>query len=151
MRLWLPRTQQNTSRSWWKVVLDSGRELHEVRTDWALDLVATGDVRRVVQLWLLAPDGREAMLPITEPGTAFQLHTRTLDAFGANANTLECQVIGRVVDKVSGACDCFVWDRLLYPAQGLFLYKSSVYRFGTWHERLAPIGALSQEVQGLRL
>src|SRR5438045_1897656 len=45
--------------------------------DWTLDLVQTGDVRKIRELWLVCPPnphspfGNTARLPIVEPGTAF--------------------------------------------------------------------------------
>jgi hypothetical protein len=123
--------------------------------DWTLDLVSTGDIKRVRELWLLCPPslgnplGQTAKLPVVEPGTIFQFKVAYLD--GSVAGTLRSrssQLIGRVTDKVSGDCECFVWDVGL---QKLGIWHSNVYKMGTWREEIAPINALAHDVLGLSL
>lgn len=122
------------------------------KLDWNLDLVSTGDIHKVKEVTLHCPDGRTAVLEIPERSTAFQFKTKSLDTLGANGMNLEFQVIGRVLDKVSGACECFIWDyRPLEGQPNLVAYKSNIYRFGAWRDNITPFGALSLEVQGLRL
>lgn len=146
-------------RSYWKAVLSTGRTLSEcalrydIRAaglrpfDWTLDLTDTSDIMKIKELYLVCPDGKEAMLKIDEPGTAFQFKTRSMDALGGTANILEAQVIGKVTDKENGDCTCYIYDRVA----GLIEYRSSIYKFGAWRENIAPIGALSHDVMGLRL
>jgi hypothetical protein len=122
------------------------------KLDWTLDLVSTGDIHRIKELILHCPDGRIAVLEITPDMPAFQFKTKTLNMLGASDIGLECQVIGRVIDKASGRCECFIWDyRPKTGAPNLVAYKSSIYRFGSWRDTLTPIGALGLEVQGFRL
>jgi len=122
------------------------------KLDWALDLCSTGDIHRIKELTLHCPDGRTAVLEITPDTPAFQFKTKSLNMLGANNTNMEFQAIGRVIDKVSGRCECFVWD--YRPKAGenqLIAYKTSIYRFGSWRDTLVPIGALGIEVQGFRL
>jgi len=154
----VPRT------AYWSVRLSTGTRLSErqlvptwhegqrgVRVlDWTLDLVATGDIARVREVSLFCPDGRVATLDITPDMPAFQFKTKSLEMLGAGA--LEYQVIGRVVDKESGRCECFAWDYRPKPGEShLVAYKTSVFHFGAWRDTVTPLGALSLEVQGLRL
>ncbi len=146
----------NPDKSYWKVVLTSGKELSENKLvldfrrggyrpiDWALDLNTTGDLLKIKELYLICPNGQQQMLQITEPGTAFQFKRKSVDIFGP---VLEAQGIGRVTDKETGACECWIWDIQL----GLIPYKSTVTNFGIWREGLMPIKDLSQDVMGLRL
>ena len=123
--------------------------------DWTLDLVDTGDIKNVVELWLLCPPsamnprGNTARLPIIESGTAFQLKINSLDGFGTMYKSMESILIGRVDDKTSGDCTCFIWDAGLRVMSQP--WKSSVYHIGSWREGIAPIGAISHAVMGLEL
>lgn len=152
--------------SFWSVLLSTNKRLSERqlvptfrqgqrgvrRLDWALDLTATGDIKRVKEVTLHCPDGRIAVLEIPESGTAFQFKTKALNMLGANDINLEYQVIGRVLDKVSGCCECFAWDYRPKPGEpSLVAYKTSIYQFGAWRDTVTPLGALGLEVQGLRL
>jgi hypothetical protein len=154
------------SLAYWSVLLTTGKRYEERqlvptltkgqkglrKLDWMLDLVSTGDIHRIKELTLHCPDGRTAVLEITPDMPAFQFKTKSLNMLGANDMGLECQVIGRVIDKASGRCECFIWD--YRPKAGenqLVAYKSSIYRFGSWRDSMVPIGALSLEVQGFRL
>jgi hypothetical protein len=154
------------SLAYWSVLLASGKrydERHLILTitkgqkglrklDWMLDLVSTGDIHRIKELTLHCPDSRTAVLEITPDMPAFQFKTKSLNMLGASDISLECQVIGRVIDKASGRCECFIWD--YRPKAGenqLVAYKSSIYHFGSWRDTLTPIGALGLEVQGFRL
>ncbi len=122
------------------------------KLDWGDDIVSTGDIYKIKELTLHCPDGRTAVLEITPDQPAFQFKTKSLNMLGASDIGLECQVIGRVIDKASGRCECFIWD--YRPKAGeaqLIAYKSSIYRFGSWRDTLVPIGALGLQVQGLRL
>jgi hypothetical protein len=138
--------------------------------DWSLDLCSSAnpDILKIKELWLMFPsvlptltkiardtpdhivepwNAQSIMLPITEPGCAFQLKIKTLDGLGANTETFECQIIGTVTDKENGDCLCYIWDRVM----GLIEYRTSVYDFGTWREGIAPLHDLSHAVVGLRL
>jgi hypothetical protein len=122
------------------------------KLDWGNDIVSTGDIHHIRELTLHCPDGRTAVLEITPNMPAFQFKTKSLNMLGASDIGLECQVIGRVIDKQSGRCECFIWDyRPKAGAPNLVAYKSSIYCFGSWRDTLTPIGALGLEVQGFRL
>lgn len=123
--------------------------------DWALDLVASGDIRRVKELWLICPPnpgnplGQTAKLPIVEPGTAFQFKVGFVD--GNIAGTVQSrasQLIGRVTDKVNGDCECFVWDVGL---RALGTWNSNIYHMGSWRADIAPPTQLAFDVLGLSL
>jgi len=110
--------------AYWSMKLTNGREWSERtliptfikgqrgvrKLDWALDIVSTGDIHRIKELSLNCPDGRKATLEISEDMPAFQFKTKSLEMIGAGGNDLEYMVIGRVIDKASGRCECFIWD-----------------------------------------
>jgi len=121
------------------------------KLDWGNDLVSTGDIHRLKELRLHCPDGRVAVLEITPDMPAFQFKTKSLDMLGAGGNSLEYQVIGRVIDKETGRCECFIWDyRPKAGEPNLVAYKSSIYHFGGWRDTVTPLGALGLEVQGFK-
>lgn len=153
-------------RAYWAVKRKDGTfvcELDEVSNfqhgrhplDWTLDIISTGDWRNITELWLIcpptptSPGGNTARLPIQQPGTAFQLKVGHLNSTLAAGNrTLGAQLIGRVTDWESGACECFIFD---YEWQALSQpWPSNIYRFGTWRSGIAPIGTLALDVLGLR-
>ena len=152
--------------AYWSLTLTSGKEWSERslvgtlrkgqagirKLDWGDDIVSTGDVHRVKELRLHCPDSRVATLEIADGMLPFQFKTKSMEMMGAGGNDLEFQVIGRVIDKVTGRCECFIWDyRPLPGAEHLIAYKSSIYQFGGWRDTVTPIGALSLEVQGFRV
>lgn len=152
--------------AFWSVLLSTGKEWSEHslvasnikgqrgmrKLDWALDLVSTGDIHRIRELCLHCPDGRKAVLEITPDMPPFQFKTKSMNMLGAGDTNMEFQVIGRVIDKASGRCECFVWDYRPEPGQNqLIAYKTSVYHFGSWRASLTPLGALGLDVQGFQL
>lgn len=158
------------SKSCWAVKLSDDTFLSELDSrfdlahagyrpfDWTLDLIDTGDILKVKELWLFAPPsanhpfGMSRFLTIEEPGTAFQFKVANVDVMGAWQKTMVNQIIGKVTDKQSGACSCWIWDCVRQEIQE---YKSSIYAFGSWRAdgvgQIAPIGRLSHEVMGFRL
>lgn len=147
------------SKSYWEVVLTTGKKITENKLvldfrrggyrciDWALDLNSTGDLLKIKELYLICPNGQQAMLRITEPGTAFQFKHRSLDITGQSV--VEAQCIGKVINKETGDCECYLFDRAL----GLIPYKSNVNHFGNWRPGsglMAP-QKLGHDVIGLRL
>ncbi len=154
------------SQAYWSLLLRNGRmydEHHLVYTlkkgqkgvrklDWTEDIVSTGDIHKIKELTLNCPDGRKAVLEITEDMPAFQFKTKSLDMMGAGGSGLEFQVIGRVIDKASGRCECFAWDYRPKPGEPqLVAYRSNIYNWGAFRDTVTPIGALGIEVQGWRL
>lgn len=161
----------NPNKSHWEVVLTSGKTITEDQLvldirrggyrqiDWALDLNATGDLLKIKELWLITPGGHRTIhrgssevpivLQITEPGTAFQFKHANNDFLGGTGRIIEAQCIGKITDKDTGDCECWVWDRVM----GLIEYKSNVNNFGMWRvgSGLMPLTKLSHEVTGLRL
>ena len=154
-------------RPYWAVKLSTGKWACELDTrkdaripggvrtfDWTLDLVDTGDIARVRELWLFCPPnpmhpmGQTARLPIVDPYSCFQMKVGMVHAFGASDRYMASQIIGRVTNKVEGDCECFVWDAEL---NAMGTWNSNVYRMGSWREGIAPQGDLSFEVLGLRL
>lgn len=156
------------NRAWWAVRLDNDEWLCEARVhtdlhkgverhyEWYEDLVANGDCMRIKELWLLCPPnalsplGNTARLPIVEPGTAFNFKiARASSNFVETWKTQEAHIIGRVDDKVTGACACFIWDDryslLTEP------FHSNIHNFGTWRESLPPRGPLAWEKMGVKL
>jgi hypothetical protein len=125
--------------------------------DWSLDIITTGDWRKIAELWLICPAnhlnpaGQTARLSITTPGTAFQLKVSQVDANIANiARSVKAQLIGRVMDS-EGWCECMVYD---YALDGLITrWPSNVFAktFGTWQPGIAPLGPLRLPVLGINL
>lgn len=128
---------------------------------WSLDIVGSGDWQRITELWLFcpmsptSPAGNTARLPITTPGTAFELHVKTVDSnLVQSVHSLQAQIIGRVMDS-TGECECFIYDDTL---EGMIaLWRSNVYHFGTWRPpipgkpAIAPLGPLNLKVLGIHL
>lgn len=174
----------NPQKPYWKVVLNNGKEISErgivVRDgirpiDWTLDLVSTGDIYKVKEVYLMFPQELSyytrirngnpihqrvnerigsAVIPVKERGCVFQIKVKTLDRFmGTGMDTFEYQLIGVVGDKMTGLCRCYIWDRKM----GLIAYETSVYDpprgigFGTWRDGIAPLHHISHSVVGLDL
>lgn len=182
---------QQITRSYWAVKLSTGDWLCEARVttdplhgrerhfDWTLDLVATGDVLKIKELWLLCPPsktsplGNTARLDISEPGTAFQFKIATADSSIASpaTRTLQAHIIGKVTDKLTGACECYIYDpvedgmitpetQIYDPIQGrrkdenghpVYAGRTNVYSFHSWRPGLAPPGLLHLDRLGVRL
>lgn len=178
-------------RSYWAVRLTTGEWVCEARIktdvykgverhfDWSNDLVATGDVDRITQLWLLCPPsktsplGNTACLDITEPGTAFQLKLATVDSNIVGSVKLpQAHIIGRVTNKETGACECFIWDEyeqgLLTPETMIYdpvtggarrdqdgnleyAGRTNINHFHSWRSSLAPPGRLELRTVGVRV
>src|SRR5687767_4806805 len=142
----------------WRCELD---ERHEIRTasmrpfDWTLDMVDTGDVLKIKELWLfcpptpLSPLGNTARLPIKEPGTALQFKVGNLFEMGAVGRNVAGRIIGRVDNKETGECTCFIWDEELRVMSAP--WRSNVYNFGSWRDGIAPQGRLNLDTLGVRL
>lgn len=187
----LGQTLYTLDRSYWAVKLNDDEWICEKRMtydskvgfrnfDWSNDLVATGDVLRIKELWLFCPPnkyspvGNTARLIIEEPGTAFQFKVGMADSnIAVTWKTMQAHIIGKVVNKESGACECFIWDpiqngmitpetKILDPKtmgplkdeEGKVIYagKTSVYDFHTWRPgSIAPLGQLHLPTLGVRL
>lgn len=144
-------------RSFWRVVLTTGRVWSELdtindptrgrrRLDWYLDLTATGDTKRIAEIWLHSPRGNAA-LKITEPGTAWILNMNILNNY--TGNDAVAQVIGRVEDKATGTGTAFIWDAAI---QQMFKDESACVRnFGAWRPGICNPGALNLAAMGVML
>lgn len=148
--------------------------------DWTLDLVANGDVLKITELWLLCPPsqtsplGNTARLNIEEPGTAFQLKIATVDSSVVESSrTMQAHIIGKVTNKETGDCDCYIWDAvqdglctpetMIYDVatvdhikrdvngNPLFAGKANIYNFHSWRDSIAPLGRLGLDALGIRL
>jgi hypothetical protein len=151
-------TVTDPTHSYWTCTLSSGRVITERDVifgmlhgglrpiDWSLDVVSTGDIYKIREVSLHCPDGRIATHTIEEPGTCFQLKIASLGTMSGR-RTVQSHLIGKVTDKESGLCDCYIWDRQL----GLIVFHSSVYACGSWRAGVLPLGCLSADVLGLRL
>ncbi len=121
--------------------------------DWTMDLVTTGDILRIAELWMfcprnqLSPEGNTARIPFSqeESGTAFMFNVARV----MMEHRVDHKIIGKVTDRDSGDCVCFIWDDL-YKVMSSPFY-TNVNKFASWREGVAPIGQLSHEVIGLRL
>lgn len=121
---------------------------------WTLDLVGTGDWKRIRELWLLCPPspgnplGQGAQLVIERPGTAFQFCVGFVHGGAGSGQNMACQLIGRVDDPLSGESTCFAWDT---EAQALVQFRTSVYEFVPWRPEIGRLHGLSHDVLGLSL
>lgn len=154
----LERIKQKFERgeSFWRVILNTGKEYSELDIidsdpirgirplDWHLDLVATGDVARIAELWLHTPGG-DVALKIVEPRTAYIFNSSLL----ALGRSKVAQVIGRVDDKEQGTGIAFIWD---VPMQQMYRDdQASVRDFKAWRPGIVNIGALALDNMGVRL
>jgi len=153
-----------TTEPYWRIHLITGKTLtkhqavwdqmlgHKRELDWTLDLISTGDILKIKELYLIYPGfHRSAALQIDEPGTAFQFcrQVKGMDmSTGQAMDSVEAQVIGRVYDKVNGLCQGYIWDRV----KGLLQYDEvQINAFPSWREGLMPPGQLNLDVLGVRL
>lgn len=144
-------------RSFWRVVLTTARTYSELSTvsdpvrgrrplDWYLDLTATGDTKRIAELWLHSPRG-DVALKITEPGTAYILNTNIYN--NLNGNDAVAQAIGRVEDKDTGTGTAFIWDaavRQMYRDD-----SACVRNFTAWRSGICNPGPLNLAAMGVTL
>lgn len=144
-------------RSFWRVVLTTGRTYSELNTvndptrgrrqlDWYLDLTATGDTKRIAEIWLHSPHG-DVALKITEPSTAWILNTNIYN--NITGNDAVAKAIGRVEDKASGTGTAFIWDAAVWQ---MFKDESACVRnFTAWRPGICNPGALNISAMGLQL
>jgi hypothetical protein len=133
---------------------------NHVHYDWTLDLITTGDILRIEQLWMFcprnptSPNGNTATLFFKpeEAGTAFLFNISQQSMYGR----MDHKIIGKVYDRQNGDCACFIWDDFYKCMSSP--WHTNIYKFGTWRASvpgkpggIAPIGELSQETIGLRL
>lgn len=142
--------------SFWRVILNTGKaysELDIVDTDllrgrraldWYLDLVSTGDVARIAELWLHSPSG-DVALKIVQPYTAYIFNSSLLSI----GRSKVAQIIGRVDDKEQGTGIAFIWD--VAQQQMYRDDQASVRDFKAWRPGIVNIGALAIENMGVRL
>lgn len=143
-------------RSFWRIELTTGRTYSECTPvrgmdgmrplDWYLDVVATGDVRRIAVLSLYSPAGPVA-LKISEPNTAYILNTNILNTITGNDPV--AQAIGRVDDKETGVGIAFIWDCAI--GQMYRDDQASVLHFAAWRPGIIPPGALNLNALGVKL
>lgn len=151
------------TNSYWAAKLNIGgdrtewvceaRKVHDFRKgqqralDWMDDIVATGDHKKIVELWLLCPPsrtsplGNTARLPITRTSSAFQFKIATHDNAGIGGpgmRTQQAHIIGRVDDE-QGNCTCFVWDPI---QQGLLTPETTLYDLATGKECMNDDGSV---------
>lgn len=148
--------------SFWAAKLITGKVISErdpvsdrngQRTvDWTLDLVTTGDIYKIKELWLITPANINpfAHIPrliVTIPGTVFQFKIANLDALGASGNTRVAQVIGCLDDPATGACTIMAYDeelrRLIPP------YHTFIGAIEPWRPEIAPVMHISSPVLGM--
>lgn len=150
-------------RSYWAVKLKRGRWLSEAWThtdlsaaterayDWTNDLVATGDIARVTELWLLCPAsatspvGNTVRVPIRETDRAIQFKRGVFDTnLATGRKQMTAQVIGRLEDYATGEATLFVWDQerfALYAPWHVNLYDPQ--GLGAWRPDGMPIPRLT--------
>lgn len=155
----LQRIAQTFARdeSFWSVILTTGKRYSELDVidtdllrgrrplDWYLDIVATGDVARIAELWLHTPAG-DVALKVTEPYSAYIFNSSLLSL---NGRSRVAQIIGRVDDKEAGTGVAFVWDVAMQQ-----VYRDDqacVLDFAAWRPGIARIGALALANIGVRL
>jgi hypothetical protein len=147
-------------RAYWEVRLTTGKIWSELDIvsdplrgrhgrrpiNWHLDLVATGDVRRIQELWLHTPNGPVA-LQIFQPGTAYQFSSGAL-ALDQGRQQL-AQIIGRVDDRAHGTGVAFIWD--LVTRQVYRDDSANVTCFASWRPGIVAPGCLALDALGIVL
>jgi|SRR6516165_652665 hypothetical protein len=121
--------------------------------DWTLDLITTGDILRIEELWLfcprtpLAPQGSTGVLRFTkdDAGTAFHFNITNMTQF----ERADHKIIGKVINREDGTCICYVWDD--FEKKMTNPHLTNVNNFQSWTARVAGPGMLHKEVIGLRL
>ena len=121
--------------------------------DWTMDLISTGDIFDIEELWMfcpktdIAPQGSTCTLRFTtqDKGTAFQFNVTKMKL----DTRVDHKIIGKVIDRASGDCECFIWDDEMRVMS--MPYYTNVNKFKSWREGIAPIGQLSHAIIGLRL
>ncbi len=165
-----------SGHSYWAVALRDGTWVSEIdhypgirldhpHYDWSLDLVGTGDHKRVAELWLICPATKRNPFGSTahytfgphEGGRAVQFKRKTLNPYGIGA---ECQVIGKITDPATGEVNCCIWDGR-YKVM-VVNFVTTIHNFASWDEAvrirlglerlpatMAPPGQMSKNVLGL--
>jgi hypothetical protein len=158
-------TKLSRGQSYWRVTLTTGKIINEGQLSfdflrgtrnvaWLEDIVGSGDYKNIREITLCTPEG-EVTLPIFEPYTAFQLQRGTTNLF-TGGRIANCQIIGRLEDRESGACTAVIWDmqgeqQTNGTCKHLYIDHSTTVRaFSAWREGVAPIGTLDYKVVGLR-
>jgi len=154
--------------SYWHIELSTGRTWSQLDTafdplrgkpekkyqrplDWYLDLVATGDVKKIKAIVLHTPRG-DAALRIDEPGTVYQLNAAALlsdTGTGTMTRQKDAQIIGRVDNRDTGVGIAFIWD--VHTQQMYRDESANIHNFAGWRPGIAPLGALAIQNMGLNL
>lgn len=120
--------------------------------DWSLDIVGTGDNALIKELWLFCPPSR--ISPMGNTATLRFLPHETKCAFVLKRGSvyfthrqLDYLIIGKVTDKQTGDCTCFIWDEQLKVMSSP--YQTNVSDFTAWRPGIMPIGKLALDVLGL--
>ncbi len=161
------RSLLQIDRPYWAVKLDDDTWVSEavskidlVRgierlTDWSADVVANDLTSRIRELWMfcpasrLAPTGNTVRVPILPEQRAIQFKNGSFDTtIVAGKKMMAAMIVGRLDDRASGECTCFVWD---CQQQALYVnWKTNLYRpFGKWREDGPPVPALSPAALGI--
>jgi hypothetical protein len=148
--------------SYWTVVLTSGKTLSELDTkhyvdgnkvlrlrtlEWKEDLINSGDVKNIKEVQLHTPEGT-AHLTAIEPYTVFQFSRGVMNMMGSEYERVKnCQVVGVLINKETGECECAVWDA---QTRQLYTMFNNVKHFVKWREGIADVGRLNIEAMDLR-
>lgn len=138
----------------WRSELDtkvSVRDAWGGNLQWYDDIVATGDIRYVKELWLFCPRSKNTPVGATceldiHPGQyAFQIKGAACNiAGGGRYDTW--QLIGRVDNPITGDSTCYVWD---YLDGRCYKHQMNILRPVPWREHGPRIGQLNLNVVGL--
>lgn len=155
---WAAKLDQDDGGSRWICELDQVSDLRRATKrdmDWTLDVVGSGDHKRIKELWMFCPKTRYSPLGNTatlrfrlpqERQRAFVLKRGSLSLFH---RSLDYLIIGKVTDDLVGSCECFIWDDKLRVMSSP--YHTNVRNFTAWRDGVMPIGKLSYDVLGLTL
>lgn len=154
--------------SYWQVKLDSGKSFSELdnsshfvrdvltmalvaRTrsvEWLEDVVGAGSCAHIQSLTLVTPAGK-ATVETNEPYSVFQLK-RGIFALTDGTRHMEAQIIGKLLNRTTGACIAHIWDcrhQILIRN-----FETTVRDFASWMPGtvIAP-GQLAYEIVGIRV
>jgi hypothetical protein len=158
MKLLREITTLASGQSYWHARLSSGRVVRELEfftdilagrmrhMEWLEDVIASGDLAKVVEVTLYTPQG-DVSIPVIRPYGAFQLN-QGIAALFTGERIKTAQIVGSITSD-EGDCVAAIWDARqgrLYPEM-----HTNLFNFCSWHPDVPALGRLNVEALGVRL
>lgn len=152
-------------QSYWKIVLDSGKEIVEGQhsfdflrgmrsVDWYLEVASTTDCAHISELILCTPVGEFSLFAHrnavggVEPYSLFQFKQGIAPLFGGE-RAFHAQIIGRVDEREQGSCTCIIWNALETTIHTS--HRTTLHNFSSWRRGTPHLGAINYAEMGVRL